>query len=218
MRTKTERLALWGAVSVLGFMGVGGAGLARNTVRDPRALSPSAVPATTTDSTQQALQATRADLLLARLEIERTEAILGYSTRYRIDADLATTIYDLALAEGVEPALAFSLVRTESNFTPTAQSPAGAIGYTQILLSTARLYEPGLTARQLYGRTTNLHLGFRYLRDLLERYEGTSEPRLELALLAYNRGPARVQALLAAGRDPRNGYSTTVLKRYRKRG
>jgi soluble lytic murein transglycosylase-like protein len=84
------------------------------------------------------------------------------------------------------------------------------------LPSTARLYEPGLTTPQLYDRTTNLHLGFRYLRDLLERYDGHPEGRLRLALLAYNRGPARVEQLLDAGRDPQNGYSTTVMKGYHR--
>ena len=117
----------------------------------------------------------------------------------------------------MEPALAFSLVEAESHFTPTAVSAAGAIGYTQILPSTARLYEPGLTTRQLYDRATNLHLGFRYLRDLLERYDGHPEGQLRLALLAYNRGPARVQQLLDAGRDPQNGYATTVMKGYHRR-
>ena len=35
---------------------------------------------------------------------------------------------------------------------------------------------------------------------------------LHLALVAYNRGPARVAALIAKGEDPRNGYSESVLR------
>ncbi len=118
----------------------------------------------------------------------------------------------MALPEGVDPNLAFRLVKVESNFTGRAKSKAGAIGLTQVLPSTARLYEPGLTTEQLYGRETNLRVGFRYLRDLLERYDGN----LERALLAYNRGPGKVEELLGAGKDPRNGYSTTVMKGYRR--
>src|SRR3989454_1519547 len=102
-----------------------------------------------------------------------TTLFRSYSTNYHIAADLSAAIYDIALAEGVDPALAFRLVKTESNFTAKAKSKVGAIGYTQVLPSTARLYEPGLTMQQLYDRHTNLRLGFRYLRDLLERYEGT---------------------------------------------
>ena len=143
MRTNTERFALWGALGVLGAVGLGGAGSLQSAVE--RARGPSAgvaAPAAAVDTGRLALEAARGELAVAQLRIERADAIIGYSTRYRITADLAAAIYDLALAEGIEPALAFSLVRTESNFTPTAESPAGAIGYTQILLSTARLYEP----------------------------------------------------------------------------
>ncbi len=144
-------------------------------------------------------------------------AIIDYSTHYDIAADLSAAIYDIALAEGVDPALAFRLVKTESNFHAKAKSKVGALGFTQVLPSTARLYEPGLTTQQLYDRNTNLRLGFRYLRDLLERYEGTPEAKLRLALLAYNRGPSKVQELLDAGRDPQNGYATHIMKGYRRK-
>jgi soluble lytic murein transglycosylase-like protein len=52
----------------------------------------------------------------------------------------------------------------------------------------------------------NLRLGFRYLRMMLEQYDGD----LHLALLAYNRGPGRVDGILRAGGDPNNGYSSNV--------
>jgi soluble lytic murein transglycosylase-like protein len=160
----------------------------------------------------QSLEATRGELAVSRLQLDRANAIIDFSSHYGIAADLAASIYDVALSEGVDPGLAFRLVKTESGFGVTAKSKAGAIGYTQILPSTARLYEPGLTTKQLFDRATNLRLGFRYLRDLLERYDGN----LALALLAYNRGPGKVQELLDAGRDPQNGYSTTVMKGYKR--
>jgi soluble lytic murein transglycosylase-like protein len=160
----------------------------------------------------QALEATRGELAVARLQLDRANAIIDYSTHYNIPADLAAAIYDVALSEGVDPGLSFRLVRTESGFNANARSKAGAVGYTQVLPSTARLYEPGLTNKQLFDRSTNLRLGFRYLRDLLERYDGN----LRLALLAYNRGPGKVQELLDEGRDPQNGYSTTVMRGYRR--
>ena len=161
---------------------------------------------------RQELDAKQGELEVARLQLDRANAVIAYSTEYKITADLAAAIYDVALSEQLNPGLAFPLVKIESNFTVRAKSKVGALGLTQVLPSTARLYEPGLTNEQLYDRETNLRLGFRYLRDLLERYDGN----LERALLAYNRGPARVEELLAAGRDPRNGYSADVLKRYRE--
>jgi soluble lytic murein transglycosylase-like protein len=164
-------------------------------------------------SLTQQLEATRGELAVARLQLERANAIIDYSGRYNIPAPLAEAIYDVALSEGVDPSLAFPLVRLESGFNPKAQSKVGAIGLTQVLPSTARLYEPGLTVQQLYDRDTNLRLGFRYLRDLLDRYGAN----LRLALLAYNRGPGRVEELLGAGKDPQNGYATTVMKGIRRK-
>jgi len=205
MWTRSHRLML---EATLGLAGAGAVGTAGMWPRHP------AQPG---DTAVQSAAADQGELILARLKLERADAVIEYSTRYQITADLAAAVLDAALAEGVEPGLAFALVKAESDFNPRARSPAGAVGYTQILPSTARLYEPGLAERQLYERRTNLHLGFRYLRDLLERYEGAPEAQTRLALLAYNRGPATVQALLDAGRDPQNGYSTSVLKRYRRK-
>jgi hypothetical protein len=36
-------------------------------------------------------------------------------------------------------------------------------------------------------------------------------------LLAYNRGPGRVEELLGAGKDPQNGYATRVMKGIRRK-
>jgi len=218
MHTKTQKLMLQGSLILLGALMVSSiGGWARRATADDQPAA--AAPAAPGDmrSLQQSLEATRGELAVARLQLERANAIIDYSTHYDIAADLSAAIYDIALAEGVDPALAFRLVKTESNFHAKAKSKVGAIGFTQVLPSTARLYEPGLTTQQLYDRNTNLRLGFRYLRDLLERYEGTPEAKLRLALLAYNRGPSKVQELLDAGRDPQNGYATHIMKGYRRK-
>ena len=214
MHTKTQRLVLQGGFILLGALVISSiGGWARRATADDQ---PTAVTAPALlgelRTLSQSLEATRGELAVARLQLERANAIIDYSTHYSIAADLAAAIYDVALSEGVDPGLAFRLVKVESGFTLNAKSKAGALGYTQVLPSTARLYEPGLTTKQLFDRSTNLRLGFRYLRDLLERYDGD----LRLALLAYNRGPGRVQELLNAGQDPQNGYSTAVLKGYKR--
>ncbi len=218
MHTKTQKLMLQGSLILLGALMVSSiGGWARRATADDQPAA--AAPAAPGDmrSLQQSLEATRGELAVSRLQLERANAIIDYSTHYDIAADLSAAIYDIALAEGVDPALAFRLVKTESNFHAKAKSKVGAIGFTQVLPSTARLYEPGLTTQQLYDRNTNLRLGFRYLRDLLERNEGTPEAKLRLALLAYNRGPSKVQELLDAGRDPQNGYATHIMKGYRRK-
>jgi soluble lytic murein transglycosylase-like protein len=150
---------------------------------------------------------TESDLAAMEHELSRLRSIMAYSEAYRIPADLAGAIHRAAVVEDVEPDLAFRLVQTESGFRQRATSPLGAIGYTQILPSTAAWLEPGIKEGRLYDRDTNLRLGFRYMRQLLDRYD--SDPRL--ALLAYNRGPGVVRARLARGEDPGNGFAERVL-------
>ena len=139
---------------------------------------------------------------------------MGYSTRYKIPADLAGSVYDIALAESIEPELAFRLVRVESVFDDHAVSSAGAIGLTQLMPSTARFFDNTITREKLFDRDTNLRLGFRYLHSLITEYKGS----VQLALLVYNRGPAAVENLRALGLDPSNGYESLVGKGYHGRG
>jgi soluble lytic murein transglycosylase-like protein len=140
--------------------------------------------------------------------------IFTYARRYRITMDLARRIHDIALEEKIEPELAFRLVRLESRFDPNAVSRAGAIGLTQLMVGTARYFQPGVTAEQLTDPDINLHIGFRYLRGLVREYRGD----LKLALLVYNRGPTAVQNALALGEDPANGYDRVLMRGYKGRG
>ncbi len=156
---------------------------------------------------QGQLQARQGELELVRLELNRVNAVIGNSSRYGIPADLAGQIYDVALSEGIDPDIAFRLVAVESEFTNHAVSPQGAIGLTQVMPSTARQMNPRLTREDLFHRETNLRLGFSYLRDLIRTYNGN----LRLALLAYNRGPAVVDAIRKQGGNPENGYARAVL-------
>ena len=149
----------------------------------------------------------RAAVDFRELEIDRLKQIQMYSASFRVPAGRATMIYDIALAEGVNPGLAFNLVRVESGFRRTAVSSMGAIGYTQIKPSTARWLDPSVTTKDLFEAETNLHLGFRYFNYLLAEYNGDTR----LALLAYNRGPNRVGSLLTLGIDPSNGYAKAVM-------
>lgn len=158
------------------------------------------------------LERARGELAVARLQLERANSVLGYSEKFQIPADLAAAIYDIALSEGLDPALGYRLVKVESNFKRKARSHANAFGYTQIQVPTANFYEKGITEERLYDRETNLRLGFRFLKDLLRSYDGD----MELALLAYNRGPGTVARILAEGGDPGNGYAKAVLKGYKR--
>jgi soluble lytic murein transglycosylase-like protein len=148
-------------------------------------------------------------LEIQRVQLERLERAFALSTRYGIGAELALTIEEVALAENVDPDLAFELVRLESNFNPRAVSPVGALGLAQLMPATARMLAPDITRQDLLEPETNLRLGFRFFRSLLDYYDGD----VRLALLAYNRGPYTVDRLLEAGVDPANGYASTIMRR-----
>ena len=62
------------------------------------------------------LDAAKGELELAHAQLERANSIMGFSARFKVSADLATDIYEVALAQGIEPELGFRLVRVESQF------------------------------------------------------------------------------------------------------
>lgn len=161
-----------------------------------------------------ALDSARGELELVRTQLERAQKVINYSSRYHIGADLAGNIVDVASAEGIDPELAFRLVKLESDFNVRATSPVGAVGLTQVMPSTAKYYVKEVTREKLYDPQTNLRVGFRYLRGLVNEYDGD----VKLALLVYNRGPVAVAKSRAQGDNPSNGYDRILTKGYRGSG
>ena len=208
-----ERILLRGGVLLAAALAIGALGAWNKRVR---ATDHANVPDVSTVARQmgslsEQLEAARGETAVIKLQLERASAVMENSTRYQIPADLSAAIYDISLSEGIDPSLGYQLVKIESTFNRKAKSPMGAFGYTQLQLATAKFYQPGITQKDLYERDTNLRLGFRFLNDLLARFDYD----VHLALLAYNRGPARVDQILAKGGNPANGYSDAVLKGYR---
>ena len=96
---------------------------------------------------------------------------------------------------GLSPALAYAVMKAESNFEESAVSSAGAVGLMQLLPSTAQFIAersgiPFLPER-LFDGEYNTRLGCAYLAYLLERFEE------ETALAAYNAGEGTVQGWLS---------------------
>ena len=83
----------------------------------------------------------------------------------------------------ISPDLLAALVHQESGWRAGVRSGKGAIGLAQLMPATARQLgvDPLDPASNLLG-------GARYLRDMLDRFDGD----IALALAAYNAGPARV--------------------------
>ncbi|MGI4951698.1 MAG: lytic transglycosylase domain-containing protein, partial [Janthinobacterium lividum] len=91
-----------------------------------------------------------------------------------------------------DPALVYALTRLESNFDPTAISPAGARGLMQLLPSTAEVVLAGGRGGpiSLHDPATNLDIGQRYLKQLTQMdLVGTDLIRL---LVTYNAGPGNL--------------------------
>ena len=109
---------------------------------------------------------------------------IGPATTSPGKAGVAQALNDAGSGVELSPLLIEAVAWAESRFNAQARSRAGAIGVMQLM--------PG-TAAQLgvdpNDATANIHGGARYLRQMLVLFNGD----IQLALAAYNAGPAAVQ-------------------------
>lgn len=102
-----------------------------------------------------------------------------------VPPQFAAALAQAAAAANLSPTLLSALVWQESRWNPQALSPKGAMGLAQLMPGTAR--DLGVNPAD---PVQNLKGGARYLRSLLDQFDGN----VEKALAAYNAGPARVRS------------------------
>jgi len=84
---------------------------------------------------------------------------------------------------GVDPAITLSIAKTESGYRHEARSAHGAVGVFQLMPSTAR--RMGLNP---YSLDDNIKGGIMYYKSMYKMFGS-----MELAIAAYNAGPANVK-------------------------
>ena len=129
-----------------------------------------------------------------------------------IDRDGAEKLVrEAAERHQVDPALVRAVIETESNWNPSAVSRKGALGLMQLIPTTAQRFG----ANNAFSPQQNVDAGVRYLKTLLERYNGN----LDLALAAYNAGEGAVDRAhgVPAFRETRN-YVQKVQNAYFRPG
>jgi len=94
-------------------------------------------------------------------------------------------IIEAAEKNGVDPSLVRAVIQAESSGNPEAVSSAGAQGLMQLMPATAK----ELGVKDPFDPAENIMAGARYLRRLLDRYQGNTR----LALAAYNWGMGNLE-------------------------
>lgn len=96
------------------------------------------------------------------------KAIISASEKYRVD-----------------PTLIKAVMKAESSFNPDAVSKSGAMGLMQLMPGTASY----LGVKDAFNVEQNVDGGTKYLRELLDKFNGN----IEYALAGYNAGPNAVE-------------------------
>jgi soluble lytic murein transglycosylase-like protein/rubrerythrin len=132
----------------------------------------------------------------------------------RFEAAVHERVARAVLAEatraGLDPLLVLALIDVESAFDPHAVSTARAFGLMQLREPTfhRERQRSGLPAADPRDPVANVQAGVRYLRRLIDAFDGN----VDVALIAYNAGPSRTRGHLLRGEIPArfHGYPRKV--------
>lgn len=140
----------------------------------------------------------------------KTDNIGNSYGSYSGNADVDSAINEMAEKYNLDPALVAAIAEQESGFNQSAQSEAGAMGIMQLMPGTAEGL--GVDPSDLRG---NLEGGAKYLRQMLDKYDGD----VEKALAAYNAGPGSLDSVngdISQLSGETQKYVPSVMERYNK--
>ncbi len=122
--------------------------------------------------------------------------------KYVYPLEYKREVFYYADAYGLERALVFAVIKTESSFNKNAESNKGAIGLMQITESTGAYIakRKGVSNYDLKDIECNIDFGCYYIKYLTERFA-----RQETALIAYNAGEGKVREWLNDKRYSKDG-------------
>lgn len=123
--------------------------------------------------------------------------------------ELDLIIYRAGVRHGLDPRFLHAVIWQESKYKVRARSYAGAQGLMQLMPATAR----SLGCKDANDPASNIEAGAKYLRMLLERFNGN----VSLALAGYNAGEGAVKKY--NGIPPYNetqNYVRIIIGRYGK--
>ena len=107
------------------------------------------------------------------------------ATQFQIMPTIQALVTSISAKHGIDPELVVAMMKTESNFNRWAVSSKGALGLMQLIPETGRRFG----VRDFFDPRQNIEGGVRYLRFLLDKFDGN----VELSLAAYNAGENVVQ-------------------------
>ena len=121
----------------------------------------------------------------------------GDDLRLRYPTAFASVVLHQARSLSLQPSWIFGIMRSESLFSPNAQSRTGARGLMQLMPATAHEVASRMGLRldtpdALFTPTLNVRLGSHYLQRMVARFDGS----LVAATAAYNAGPKRAESWL----------------------
>ncbi len=129
--------------------------------------------------------------------------LLGSKSFWRVFYPLPykELIFSQAAKNNVDPYLVAAIIKTESNFAPSAESPMGARGIMQIMPDTGAWAAEKMGLRDfhpddLYDPKTSIRIGCWYISNLNTEFRGNKM----LVIAAYNGGRGNVREWLEKGR------------------